>query len=164
MDDPRELVPYGYAPGNYMNTCHDCGKTNDFCDKRAAVCRPCAEKRLDAALAAAPTPQAEPDEAERWARRDEERQWRERYEIMSLQLRQADDRYMALLKQVADGVSLLQPPPMILMAAPTPPEQAVAIRQAVLAERERCAKMCDDLWDQGAFSLKDAAAEIRSGT
>lgn len=37
------LKRYGYAPGDYMNKCHACGKVVEFVDKRAITCRPCAE-------------------------------------------------------------------------------------------------------------------------
>lgn len=51
----RELVPWGYAPGNYMNRCVDCGGQHWNLDKRAYRCERCAmiarytaaEKRLD---------------------------------------------------------------------------------------------------------------------
>ena len=36
---------YGYAPGGYIITCFDCKEKVWNCDKRAAICRPCAEKR-----------------------------------------------------------------------------------------------------------------------
>jgi hypothetical protein len=38
----RELVPWGYAPGDYMNKCHDCGDTYLDMDKRAMRCERCA--------------------------------------------------------------------------------------------------------------------------
>jgi len=41
-DDWRHLKEYGYAPGEYMGTCHRCGETPTM-DKRAITCRPCAE-------------------------------------------------------------------------------------------------------------------------
>lgn len=39
------LRQYGYAPGGYIITCFDCREKVWNCDKRAAICRPCAEKR-----------------------------------------------------------------------------------------------------------------------
>lgn len=60
----EHLKQYGYAPGNYMSRCHQCGAT-PVMDKRAVTCRPCAEKlaagRADAQPAdtpAAPTREA----------------------------------------------------------------------------------------------------------
>jgi hypothetical protein len=37
------LKPYGYAPGHYMNKCHNCQRVVTGVDKRAYICRPCAE-------------------------------------------------------------------------------------------------------------------------
>ena len=37
------LLPYGYAPGNYMSKCFACEKVVADVDKRATSCRPCAE-------------------------------------------------------------------------------------------------------------------------
>lgn len=37
------LLPYGYAPGNYMSKCFTCEKVFPDMDKRATRCRPCAE-------------------------------------------------------------------------------------------------------------------------
>lgn len=54
----EHLKQYGYAPGNYMNKCHTCGKVVEFVDKRAITCRPCAEARH----AAAPPVDAVPGE------------------------------------------------------------------------------------------------------
>ena len=39
------LKRYGYAPGRYTCKCADCGKFVDWCDKRALICRQCADKR-----------------------------------------------------------------------------------------------------------------------
>jgi len=39
------LRDHGYAPGNYIIRCLDCKQQCWDCDKRAARCRPCAEKR-----------------------------------------------------------------------------------------------------------------------
>ncbi len=39
-----DLKPYGYAPGNYMNTCTTCEKIATDVDKRATTCRKCAEQ------------------------------------------------------------------------------------------------------------------------
>jgi hypothetical protein len=41
----QHLLRYGYAPGNYMNTCQRCGEVAHGVDKRARCCRPCAEAR-----------------------------------------------------------------------------------------------------------------------
>lgn len=43
------LKQYGYAPGGYIITCFDCKQKVWDCDKRASICRPCAEKRHSAA-------------------------------------------------------------------------------------------------------------------
>jgi len=40
--DPRELIPWGYAPGNYMGTCRTCGGMFYELDKRASCCERCA--------------------------------------------------------------------------------------------------------------------------
>ena len=45
----RDLIDYGYAPGQYAGACMDCKQHMDFVDKRCHVCRPCAEKRRDRA-------------------------------------------------------------------------------------------------------------------
>lgn len=45
----RDLIDYGYAPGGYAITCFDCKEKAWDCDKRASVCKPCAEKRRDRA-------------------------------------------------------------------------------------------------------------------
>lgn len=37
------LRQYGYAPGHYMNKCHNCEHVIDGLDKRAIACKPCAE-------------------------------------------------------------------------------------------------------------------------
>ena len=39
----QHLKPYGYAPGHYMNKCHNCEQVVTGVDKRAHTCRPCAE-------------------------------------------------------------------------------------------------------------------------
>lgn len=39
------LKQYGYAPGGYTIRCFDCEEKVWDCDKRASICRPCAEKR-----------------------------------------------------------------------------------------------------------------------
>lgn len=46
-DDWFHLKPYGYAPGNYMNTCRTCNQVHVDSDKRASSCRPCAEKKYN---------------------------------------------------------------------------------------------------------------------
>jgi hypothetical protein len=48
------LKQYGYAPGGYIITCFDCKETVWDCDKRASICRPCAEKRHAAKTSPAP--------------------------------------------------------------------------------------------------------------
>lgn len=40
--DARELVPWGYAPGNYTVECHDCRERYWDLDKRAYRCERCA--------------------------------------------------------------------------------------------------------------------------
>ena len=47
----EHLMAYGYAPGNYMSRCHQCGET-PVMDKRAITCRACAEKLYAAAISA----------------------------------------------------------------------------------------------------------------
>lgn len=45
MDDPSELVPYGWAPGGYFCTsCNDCGEPFTGSDKRSARCQACAKE------------------------------------------------------------------------------------------------------------------------
>jgi hypothetical protein len=46
----RNLVDYGYAPGNYMSTCLTCEQTMTDVDKRCRTCKSCAEKRMATAL------------------------------------------------------------------------------------------------------------------
>ena len=38
----KELVPWGWAPGNYMGRCCDCGDQWHNGDKRAIRCERCA--------------------------------------------------------------------------------------------------------------------------
>lgn len=59
-DDWKHLLPFGYAPGDYMMKCKGCAQTVSFVDKRALHCRPCAEK-LHAAAQPVQQPGAEPD-------------------------------------------------------------------------------------------------------
>lgn len=40
--DRKELVPWGYAPGDYMGKCRDCEETMWNLDKRARRCERCA--------------------------------------------------------------------------------------------------------------------------
>lgn len=56
--DWLHLKHYGYAPGNYMSRCSDCGQT-PVMDKRATRCRPCAETAFGKAQQA----QGVPDES-----------------------------------------------------------------------------------------------------
>ena len=42
-EDWAHLKRYGYAPGQYMNKCHNCEHVVDGLDKRAFTCLPCAE-------------------------------------------------------------------------------------------------------------------------
>jgi len=44
----EHLRRYGYAPGQYMNKCHNCEHVVTGVDKRAVTCRPCAEALHDA--------------------------------------------------------------------------------------------------------------------
>jgi hypothetical protein len=46
----RDLLAYGYAPGNYMSNCLSCGQNMQDVDKRCRTCKPCAEKKMSAAL------------------------------------------------------------------------------------------------------------------
>lgn len=52
--EPRQawehLLAYGYAPGNYLVTCHQCKQVSGPLDKRAITCRPCAEQKHAARL------------------------------------------------------------------------------------------------------------------
>lgn len=41
------LLPYGYAPGSYMNRCISCGNVVSELDKRATRCKPCAVSSAD---------------------------------------------------------------------------------------------------------------------
>ena len=50
-DDWLHLKQYGFAPGDYMSKCHTCGFVVCGLDKRASCCRPCAERRDEAARA-----------------------------------------------------------------------------------------------------------------
>lgn len=43
--DPQ-LLNFGYAPGNYIIKCWDCKQDRWDCDKRAARCKECAERRM----------------------------------------------------------------------------------------------------------------------
>ena len=43
MTSVKHLIPFGYAPGNYMNICTHCNNQIFNCDKRAYSCRECAE-------------------------------------------------------------------------------------------------------------------------
>lgn len=36
----------GWAPGDYMNRCVNCGKENWNVDKRATCCKPCALRKV----------------------------------------------------------------------------------------------------------------------
>ena len=56
VDAWKHLMPYGYAPGNYMSRCHACGDSFAM-DKRAITCRRCAEQ-LAARAAQPATPVA----------------------------------------------------------------------------------------------------------
>lgn len=46
-DDWKHLLPYGYAPGQYMGKCMDCKEVKIDLDKRAIRCRVCAQKAFD---------------------------------------------------------------------------------------------------------------------
>ena len=46
QSESADLRPFGYAPGDYMITCHHCGERWIGTDKRATSCLPCAEKRM----------------------------------------------------------------------------------------------------------------------
>ncbi|UTC28088.1 hypothetical protein GURKE_00560 [Brevundimonas phage vB_BpoS-Gurke] len=43
VDDPRALIGYGWAPGDYVSQCHDCG-SGHIAAKRSLRCQDCAEK------------------------------------------------------------------------------------------------------------------------
>jgi hypothetical protein len=52
-----DLRDYGYAPGNYSGKCFTCEVMMDFVDKRCHCCKPCAQKKMDAAFdLCTPTP------------------------------------------------------------------------------------------------------------
>lgn len=55
MSETVDLRPFGYAPGDYMITCHHCGERWIGAYERATACRPCAEKRLAEYVPPAPT-------------------------------------------------------------------------------------------------------------
>ena len=56
--DWKPLKQYGYAPGSYMNRCHQCNVVVSDVDKRAITCRSCAEKlHAEATTPAAPVAQ-----------------------------------------------------------------------------------------------------------
>lgn len=44
-EDWEHLKPFGYAPGNYMNTCRTCNQVYINLDKCAINCRTCAEAK-----------------------------------------------------------------------------------------------------------------------
>lgn len=48
----QDLRDYGYAPGGYWSNCIDCNADMTDVDKRCRCCKPCAEKKRDAALKA----------------------------------------------------------------------------------------------------------------
>lgn len=47
MDDEK-LKRFGWAPGRYVITCKKCGNVAFGVDKRAIICKPCAEGALAA--------------------------------------------------------------------------------------------------------------------
>lgn len=53
LPTPRstDLRDYGYVPGNYMSDCLTCEEWIMNVDKRCRTCKPCAEKKMQAALA-----------------------------------------------------------------------------------------------------------------
>jgi len=79
--------------------------------------------RLRAELAAAQPAQ---DDAYYCGRRDEEKDWASRFDNLSAMLKQSDERYMALLKNVADGMALRPPAPIIMQAPAQPAQEPVA--------------------------------------
>lgn len=50
VTEPLTLKDFGYAPGNYMVKCADCGESDFWLDKRAWRCEKCAQARLSAAI------------------------------------------------------------------------------------------------------------------
>lgn len=42
LKDPRELIPFGWAPGGYICKCNTCQTHHQGSDKHSARCQPCA--------------------------------------------------------------------------------------------------------------------------
>lgn len=106
------------------------------------------------ALYAAPQ-QRQPDKAAQddayyCGRRDEEQAWASRFANLSEMLKQSDERYMALLKNVADGMALRPPAPIIMQA----PQQ----RQPLTDEEIDAIPFIVDF---KAATLRDLAVELR---
>lgn len=56
VDDPKALVPFGWAPGGYYcASCASCGQSHSGSDKRSSRCQDCAEDLRDAPPADAPS-------------------------------------------------------------------------------------------------------------
>ena len=109
-----------------------------------------AEKRKYAAPQQRQPDKAAQDDAYYCGRRDEEQAWASRFANLSEMLKQSDERYMALLKNVADGMALRPPAPIIMQAQqqrqPLTDEQIDAIPFIV---------------DFKAATLRDLAVELR---
>lgn len=53
VDDPKALVPFGWAPGGYYcAACSMCGEAHADSDKRSLRCQDCAKKLRDASMTA----------------------------------------------------------------------------------------------------------------
>lgn len=100
--DWLHLKHYGYAPGNYMSRCSDCGQTPAM-DKRATRCRPCAEAAFGKAQQAQGVPAALTDResaiikfcmAQMQDLEDEE--WRD-HGFRAIEFRSADQKLRAML-------------------------------------------------------------------
>lgn len=56
VDDPKALVPFGWAPGGYYcAACGDCGESHSGSDKRSSRCQDCAEVLRDRPASQAPS-------------------------------------------------------------------------------------------------------------
>jgi len=50
IEDWKYLIPFGYAPGNYMSTCRRCLQNVVDLDKRASSCFRCAKEAYETYL------------------------------------------------------------------------------------------------------------------
>lgn len=102
------LMLYGYAPGDYMGKCAECGEIVHDIDKRATCCRPCAEKLHEGQK-----------KAIAWVVEGEDR-------YLRAQLARLQREYQAAAKPFIDrlvAIEMLRPPPPIFITK----EQAEAL-------------------------------------